>query len=83
MKENNNLTHTHTHTFQGRNNVWAGEMAQQLRALAAPPEEPTWQLTTVYNFCSKGSDSLPHSGKTLVYMKEKERNKQYPFPCLN
>ena len=37
----------------------AGEMAQQLRALSALPEDPgsipgpTWQLTTVCNFSSR------------------------------
>jgi hypothetical protein len=42
----------------------AGEMAQQLRALAAPPENlgsipnPTWQLTSVCNSSSRGLNTI-------------------------
>jgi len=46
-------------------NMGTGEVVQQLRALAAFPEDlgsiPTWQLTPVCNYSSRVSDVLSHT----------------------
>jgi hypothetical protein len=52
-------------------------MTQQLRALTALPEDPgsipsSHMAAHSCNVCSRGSESLTHAGKTLMYIKFKK-----------